>query len=100
MAVLALRIAICWGSTSIGDMCPHLPFEPVDGADAEAYFPCHFANADAFGEFLPGLLNLVGLGPRPAEPPPHLASLGDELAIALDLPLDDAQAGPDPLADH
>ena len=29
-----------------------------------AYFPCHFANADAFGEFLPRQLNLVGLGPR------------------------------------
>ena len=39
------------------------------------------------------------LGPRPAKPPAHLASLGDELAIALELHLDDAQAGTDALAD-
>jgi hypothetical protein len=38
--------------------------------------------------------------PRPAKPPAHLASLGDELAVALELHLDDAQASPDPLPDH
>jgi hypothetical protein len=47
----------------------------VNGADAEPYFPCHFANADAFGEFAPRQLNLVRLGTRPAKRPAYLASL-------------------------
>ena len=67
-------------------------------ADAQANFSRHLA--DALCQLASCTLDLVGLGTRPAKPPPHLASLGDEFPIAIQLHLDDAQAGPDPMADY
>ena len=48
-------------------MRPNLTLEPVDGADAEPYFPYHFANPDALGEFAPRKRYLSGSAPgRPS----------------------------------
>jgi hypothetical protein len=45
-------------------------------------------------------IELIGLGSWPAQSFPYLAGLAHKFAVALDLGLDDAQAGPDALADH
>jgi hypothetical protein len=44
--------------------------------------------------------SLSASAPRPAKSFPNLAGFAHKLAVALDLGLDDAQAGPDALADH
>jgi hypothetical protein len=55
-------------------------------ASPEPYFPCHSANPDTFGEFMPRKRYLVGLGTRPPQFPAHLASLADELAVTGEEP--------------
>jgi hypothetical protein len=79
---------------------PNLTLEPVDGADAEPYFPYHFANPDALGEFAPRKRYLVGFGTGAPQLPAHLPSLAHKLAVAGELFLYDAEPSPDTLADH
>jgi hypothetical protein len=55
-------------------------------ASPEPYFPCHSANPDTFGEFMPRKRYLVGLGTGPPQFPAHLASLADELAVTGEEP--------------
>jgi len=81
-------------------MRPNLTLEPVDGADAEPYFPYHFANPDALGEFAPRKRYLVGFGTGAPQLPAHLPSLAHKLAVAGELFLYDAESRPDTLADH
>lgn len=62
-----------------------LTLETVDGADAEPYFPCHLADADALGQLSPCQFDLVGFGARTAELRAHDAPLTLEFAIAGNL---------------
>jgi hypothetical protein len=77
-----------------------LTLQAMDGANAEAYFSRHLGDADPLGQLSPCQFDLVGFGTWSAKPPAHLARLADELAVAGDLLLDDAQPSPDTLADH
>jgi hypothetical protein len=76
-------------------MRPNLTLEPVDGADAEPYFPYHFANPDALGKFAPRKRYLVGFGTGAPQLPAHLPSLAHKLAVAGELFLYDAGPSPD-----
>src|SRR5262245_41951634 len=81
-------------------MSPDLAFQSVDGADAEAHFPGHLADADALGQLPPCALDLVGFGTRATQLRAHNAPLALELAVAGELILDDVEPSPDALADH
>src|SRR6185295_897048 len=78
----------------------HLPLELVHRAGAEPGQLCRLDDAGSFGELPPSPIKLVGFGSWAAQPFPNLASFAHKLAVALDLGLDDAQAGADALADH
>src|SRR5262245_38469606 len=56
-----------------------LPFQPVDGADAEANLPGHFADADALGQLSACALDLVRFGTRAAQLRAHNAPLARSL---------------------
>jgi hypothetical protein len=75
-------------SRSIGGMSPELAFKSVDGADAEANFPRHLADADALGELEAGAPDLVGFGTRAPQLAAHLARLAGEFAVAGELLLE------------
>jgi hypothetical protein len=62
-----------------------LTLQSMHGADAEPYFPCHFANSDALSQLAPSQLDFLRLGATAAKPPAHLAFLAGEFAVAGDL---------------
>ena len=99
LGVLAFRGGDLLG-TSIGDMCPDRPLEPVDGADAEANLPRHLANANALGQLRRARSSLPGSAPgRPSfvRTMPRLLS---NLSSRASLSLMHVEASPDTLAFH
>ena len=88
---------MAWSGKISASHGAHLPPELVHRAGAEPGQFRRLADARSPCQLLAGPTKLVGLSPRTPQSFSHLAGLAHKLTIALDLGLDDAQAGPDAL---